>query len=103
MSEDNLQEIDLQAGDKKLRIRGSDILGVAQLVVICLCAWVLYKHDAEAAEKNANIVQVIKEQTQVQRETLIAQREANCLNRLTPEQKKRVDEIEFCRNLGRGR
>ena len=103
MAEETTQEIDLQAGDKKLRIRGSDILGVAQLVVICLCAWVLYKHDAEASEKNNNIVSVIREQTQIQRESLNAQREANCLNRLSAEQRKRIEEIQFCMALGKGR
>ena len=97
------EEVELQVGDKKLRIRGSDILGILQLVLISLLAYGGWKHDVDAADNNKSIVQAIREQVNVQKEQLNAQREANCLNRLTAEQKKQPKEIEFCRDLGKGR
>lgn len=96
-------EVELDLKNQKLRIRGSDILGILQLVVICLIAYGGYRHDSDAADNNKSIVQVIREQTKIQTDTLNAQREANCLNRLTPEQRKQEKEIEFCRDLGKGR
>lgn len=62
---------------------------------------VLNVHEAGAVEKNHNIIVLIKEQVQIQRESLNAQREANCLSRLDPKNRREAD-IEFCRQLGRG-
>lgn len=96
-------EVELEVGGKKLKIRGSDILGVAQLVLIALVAYGGWQHTVSAGDDNKNIVQAIREQVNVQREQLNAARETNCLNRLTPEQKMQPKEIEFCRDLGKGR
>ena len=96
-------ELELAAGDKRVRIRGSDLLGILQLVVICLVAYGGWLHTVDAKDDNKTFAQAIREQTQVQRDQLNAQREANCLNRLGPEQKKQPKELEFCRDLGKGR
>ena len=90
-------------GGFSFKALGTNVVPLLTLLMVTVMLYGGYKHDADAATMNANIVSVIKEQTQVQRETLNAQREANCLARLTPEQRKRFDEIEFCRQLGKGR
>ena len=94
-------EVELDLKQQRVRIRGSDIMGILQLILVCLMALILWKHDADAAEKTQNIVSVLKEQIQIQRENLNAQREANCLSRLDPKNRKESD-VEFCRQLGRG-
>jgi hypothetical protein len=98
----NQDEVEIDVKNQKLRIRGSDVLGILQLVLISLLAYGGWKHDVDAADNN-KAVQAVKEQTQVQRDSLNAQREANCLNRLTAEQRKQPKELEFCRELGKGR
>ena len=103
MSEENKDELELQAGDKKIRIRGSDILGMINMLAIGVMLYGGFQHVDAAKESNKTIADAIKESVQTQRQMVQAQQEANCLNRLTPVQKMRPDEIEFCRNIGRGR
>ena len=95
--------IEASAGDKRIKVWGDSLIQILQLVVLVIVAFGYYKHDVEAAQQNQATVQAIKEQTTVQREQLNAQRESNCLNRLTEEQRKQPKEIEFCRELGKGR
>lgn len=95
-------ELELQAGDKKLRVRGSDILGIATLCVVCLIAYGGWEHKADAANQTAQLVSAIKESVQQQKEMVNSQREANCLARLDPKNRRDAD-VEFCRQLGRGR
>src|SRR3990167_6686784 len=99
----NQNEVEIDIKNQKARVRGSDILGILQLVLIALLAYGGWKHDVDATDNNKSIVQAITEQVKVQKEQLNAQREANCLNRLTDEQRKQQKEIEFCRDLGKGR
>ena len=94
-------------GGAKFKARGSDLLttifGVATMCGFTILIYGGFQHMAEASKDAGTITAAIKEQSQIQRETLHAQREANCLARLTQEQRKRQEEIDFCRNLGRGR
>ena len=99
---DNGVVSEIEISPKKLRIRGNDIVTILQLLVISVLTYAFYAHDAASAERNTAVVQAVKEQTALQREQLNAQRETNCLARLTPEQKKQPKEIEFCQNLGKG-
>lgn len=96
-------EIEASAGDKKLRIRGNDLINLLQLIVLCILAYGFYAHEATSAERNSGVVQAVKEQTKVQQEQLNAQREANCLARLGSEQKKQPKEVQYCESLGKGR
>lgn len=80
-----------------------DIVCLASAFGVGYLCMMVYMHDAAAAKESSAIVQVVKEQTKVQWEMINAQREANCLNRLTPEEKKRRENIDFCSQLGRGR
>lgn len=97
------EEIEAQIGDKRLRIRGSDILGLLNMLFIGIILYGGWDHLQAGKEGDKAIAEAIKESAQAQKQMVQALQESNCLNRLTPEQKKRPDEIEFCRNLGRGR
>ena len=99
----NGQELELQAGDKKLRIQGSDIFNMFNMVAIGVLLVGGWQHVEAGKEAGASFVQAVKEQTKAQWQMVNAQREANCLARLTPEQKKRFEEINFCKHLGEGR
>lgn len=43
----------------------------------------------------------VANQTNVQ--LVRAMQEANCLNRLLPEQKKKFEEVDWCRKVGQGK
>jgi len=103
MNGDSAAGIELQVGDKKARVWGSDLLNLLQLLVLVIVAMGLYMHDVEAGKADKKLVEAVQEQTKVQKDQLSAQREQNCLSRLTVEQKKNINEIEFCRDLGKGR
>jgi len=98
--------VDLPGG-AKFKARGSDILttifGVATMCGFTIMIYGGFQHMAEASKDANSITAALKEQSQIQRDQLNAQRESNCLARLTPEQRKRQDEIDFCRALGKGR
>ena len=104
MAEPNGEELEISGpGGTKLRARGSDILGIFQLVLLCLVVYGGYTHTVDAKDDKTAFIQAVKESTEAQKEMVQAQREANCLNRLTPQEKQRQENIEFCRQLGRGR
>lgn len=96
-------EIEAQIGDKKLRIRGSDILSMINMAAIGIMLVGGFEHVQAAREGQKDTVNAIKEQTKVQWQMVNAQREANCLNRLTPDQKRNSEWIEYCKQLGLGR
>ena len=108
MSEETKQpEFDVGVGPTGVtaRTKGYRLSDIAIMVIagsVIYIGVMLQSHASIAAKENSNIVVVIKEQIQIQRETLNAQREANCLSRLDP-QNKRESDIEYCRSLGRGR
>ena len=99
----NGQELELQAGDKKLRIQGSDIFNMFNMVAIGVLLVGGWQHVEAGKEAGASFVQAVKEQTKAQWQMVNAQREANCLSRLTPEQKRMQDNLNYCRQLGDGR
>ena len=104
----NTEEVNVELpGGAKFKARGSDILttifGVATMCGFTILIYGGFQHMAEAGKDANSITAAIKEQSQIQRDQLNAQRESNCLNRLTLEQRKRFDEIEHCRALGKGR
>ena len=107
MAEENKQpEFDVSAGPTGVsaRTKGYRLVDLALAMMaagMIYIAVMLSSHDSVAAKENSSIVAVIKEQIQIQRESLNAQREANCLSRLDPKNRRESD-IEFCRQLGRG-
>ena len=72
---------------------------VATLVVVSVCAVLLYQHQTEARETKDSFAAAIKEQTIAMREGTAVQREQNCLLRF--DQKDRQANAEFCRQITR--
>ena len=99
----NGQEVELQAGDKKIRIRGSDMLGLINMLCLGIALYGGWSHVEAAKEGQKAVADAIREQAKAQVVMVRAMQEANCLNRLTPEQKKRFEEIQFCKQIGEGR
>ena len=96
-------EVEGSWGDKRLRIRGSDWLGMINMAALGIMLYGGWQHVEAAKDGSKAIAEAIRETNGTNREMLSAQREANCLNRLTPQEKARIENIEFCRQLGRGR
>ena len=107
-------EVEVAAGDKKIKIRGSDAL--TAIIGMLVCSGLTYlgatlithmdesrasalafaKVNADAA---AAMLLAVKEMTLAQRDGVQAQREMNCLIALP--QDKREREMDFCKRIAR--
>lgn len=96
---DSTQEIELGAGDKKLRIRGSDFLTLVGVAVGVLMVYMLVEHKGEARDASKQFEGVVKEMVMAQREMVQEQRVQNCLIAYSQEQRER--NVEFCKRLAR--
>lgn len=111
MSEDNGKasgaDIGVEIAGQKVNLRNVKSLNtMATLLTMVLSSVVLYallQHQVDAREGSRAFVEAIKDNTRAQREAIAAQREANCIARLTPDQRKDSQQLEFCRQLGRER
>lgn len=105
MAEEVLQaeEIEASVGDKKLRIRGSDVLGLINMLALGIALYGGYDHVQAGKEGQRAIADAIKETNKTNVQLVRAMQESNCLSRLTAEQKKRFEEIAFCKSIGEGR
>ena len=105
MSENGTQELEIGAGNKKLKLRGSDLLTSVIGMIVCsglvLLGYVLYEHKTDARERDGEIITVIKEMTGVAKEGVIAQREMNCIIQMP--QDVREKNADLCRRLSRER
>lgn len=103
MAEDSAQELEVAAGDKKIKLRGSDLLTSVIGMVMCtglgLFGYVLWDHKTDAKEVGGALASAINQMTQAQREMIQAQREQNCLISLPPD--RREQQAAFCRNVTR--
>ena len=103
MAENGTQELEIGAGDKKFKLRGSDLLTSVIGMIVCsglvLLGYVLYEHKTDAKGRDGEIVTVIKEMTGVAKEGVTAQREMNCLISLS--QELREKNTEFCKRMSR--
>lgn len=86
-------------GGTKFKARGSDILGVGTMMVVCLVAYVLWEHKGDSHENGKNLTVAIKEMTAAQTEGVKAQRVMNCL--LATDQKDRRTMLETCERIAR--
>ena len=100
---DAQEELEVSAGDKKIKIRGSDLLTSVIGMVMCtglgLFGYVLWEHKTDARETAAILSAAINQMTTAQREMTQAQREQNCLIALP--QDKRERQAMFCKNITR--
>lgn len=103
MSENGTQELEIGAGDKKFKLRGSDLLTSVIGMIVCsglvLLGYVLYEHKGDAKDNGAAVVQAIKEMTQATKEGIQVQRVMNCL--LATDQKDRPAQLQTCERLAR--
>lgn len=97
----NQEEVEANLKTGQIRIRGSDILGMINVAGLAVILYGGYMHLADAKDDNKAFVEAIKENTRAQREQVAQMREQNCLNRLTPQERERQRNIEFCRQLGK--
>lgn len=90
----------------KGRATGKEAVLGFMLIIIMLfsggSALLSWSHDANSAERNTTIVKAMVDQTNAIKAQTLAQQEANCLARLSPEQKKDQELLALCRNVGRG-
>ena len=110
MATDNLtrlerpdEEVEFSAGDKKFKLRGSDLLTSVIGMIVCsglvLLGYVLHEHRNDAKDHGQAVVQAIKEMTVVSKENVVAQRTMNCI--LVTDQKDRAQALSTCERLAR--
>jgi len=100
MAEESQQEVAVDLpGGTKFKVRGSDILGVGTMMVVCLLAYVLWEHKGDSHENGKNLTVAIREMTAAQTEGVRAQRVMNCL--LATAQDKREAALTTCERIAR--
>ena len=96
-------ELEIDAGDKKFKLRGSDLLTSVIGMIVCsglvLLGYVLHEHRNDAKDHGQAVVQAIKEMTNATKEGVIAQRTMNCI--LVTDQKDRAQALSTCERLAR--
>lgn len=101
--ENGTQELEIGAGDKKLKIRGSDLLTSVIGMIVCsglvLVGYILFEHRTDAKEQGLAFVSVIKEINVTAKDSLVAQRVMNCL--LAADQKEREAKLPMCERLAK--
>ena len=105
MSEETpaVEELEVGVGDKKLRLRGSDLLTSVIGMIVCsglLLLWfVLSDHRTDAKESTAALILTLKEMTAIQKENVTANRVMNCL--IATDQKDREAKLPTCERLAK--
>lgn len=93
---DDSQELEVSAGDRKLKIRGSDLLTSVIGMIVCsglvLIGYILFSHKSDTDFILKDISASIKE-------GVVAQKEANCLTAYPIEQREKL--IDFCRRMAK--
>ena len=79
MTDENGNELEIAAGDKRLKIRGSDWLSLFGVAVGVLVLYMLFDHKTDAKAAGKEFSDTVKEMVVAQREMVSAQREQNCL------------------------
>ena len=84
MEPDNgTQELEVQAGDKKIKVRGSDILNSLIGMIVCSgLAYIIFtinEHRAEASSHSGTLSLAIQEQTKASKEQAQATRYMACI------------------------
>lgn len=97
------EEVELALGDKKLKVRGSDVITTFIGMVMVgglVFLWTEIGAHAKDADKGADkIAAVLKDVAEAQREQVKATRVTNCM--LSIEQKDRQRQLETCERLSR--
>ena len=96
-------EVSGEWGDKKLKIRGSDILN--SIISMVVVGWLVYLsttvdgHTKEADKRDSRLVEVLEKIAEHQKSQVQATRVTNCM--LSIDQKDRQRQLETCERLAR--
>jgi|SRR5689334_2787819 len=99
----NEESIEVESGDKKIKLRGSDLL--TSIIGMIMCASVVYlyteiaAHAKDADKGSAQLAEVLKEIAKNQKAQVQATRVTNCM--LSIEQRDRQRQLETCERLAR--
>ena len=95
MSEQN-QELEVSAGNKRLKLRGSDLLtSVIGMIVVSgltLTIYILITHKSDTTE-------ILKEMVATAKESVVAQKEMNCLSLFQIDQREK--HVEMCKRMSK--
>jgi len=96
-------ELEVSSGDKKMLLRGSDLLTTVIGIIVCsglsVLGYVVFEHKTDARDHGMAVVQAVKEMTKAQKEGVHAQRTMNCI--LVTEQKDRARALDTCERMAR--
>ena len=97
------QELEINAAEKKLRLRGSDLLTSVIGMIVCAgitgLGFMVNNHEKNGHEQDVNLVQAMKDIATATRESNQTQRVMNCL--LTIDQKDRPSQLAACERMSR--
>lgn len=99
--QDAAQEIELAAGDKKIKVRGTDIMPALCLMSTLLLCYAFYVHSAETKESNQIIASAMKEIAAAQREGNQTQRETSCIVAYKGTAQAAGEVMDFCKRIAR--
>lgn len=99
MSEENGEKVEVGTGGIKISTRKGDLINLLNAAGLAVLLYGGYTHTVDAKDDRMAFVQAIKENTKAMREQVSAQRVANCLNSMTPEQRQDPRLLEFCKSL----
>ena len=99
------QELELSAGDKRIKIRGSDIITLIGVAVMAITVYMLFEHKKDAKDATTGMIAAVKEMTATNIRMVEAQREMNCLIALPQERRERefTASDSFCKRISRER
>ena len=93
------QEVELDAKQGKIRVRGSDVLTTFGIAAVVLVGYMVWEHKEDSKTTQTAFIGDVREMTAAQRDSVQAQREMNCIISLPQEQRQR--DIEFCKRVVR--
>lgn len=100
---ESTEELEVSAGDKKLRLRGSDLLTSVIGMIVCsglaVLGYMLVAHKDDTRGHGDALISTLKEVAASTKDGAVAQREMNCLISLPQEQREKS--IDICKRLAR--
>lgn len=99
MADSPHEELELDAKQGKIRVRGSDVLTTLGICIVVLVGYMVYEHKEDARLSQQTFLGVVKEMTVAQKEMTVAQRVQNCL--LATKQDEREAKLPTCERIAR--
>ena len=93
------QEVELDAKQGKIKVRGSDVLTTLGISIVILVGYMVWEHKEESRTVQQTFVTAVREMTQSHQQGVKEQRVMNCL--LATEQKDREARLSTCERIAR--